>query len=371
MMRHYHIELEALAPIALGGPRGASRGPETADYISGGTLRGAVAGAVMREGLSPEAKEFRNLFLRGQVLYPNLYPTSIKGGARSFPAPASYRTCKRFGVDHGWMDALSGIGAEGPPPSCVHDFDGVSCDNPLVGTEGFFHETDGGIADTKVSSQLFTRTAIDRARRAVHTGSLFTIAAIPRGQRFSGDLSCHPDIAGLIEETLQPRTTFYVGGSRTRGFGEVEVTQMRPADEPTPIRQRAQQLRDTLDDDLFTVDLLSPVVLRDRFWRPVHGIAPERLREWAGADAISLEGAWKSMTEVRGWNAAWGLPKTPDMAIERGSVFAFRIPSPDGVDWNALERIENGRIGERRSEGFGAIRFCHEWHTLSAEGSHG
>jgi CRISPR-associated protein Csx10 len=205
----------------------------------------------------------------------------------------------------------------------------------------------------------------------VHTGSLYTVAAIPRGQRFSGALSCHADIAGVVEDALRPKTILYVGGSRTRGFGEVEVTEMRVADKPTPIRKRAQKLRDSLGDDLFTVDLVSPVILRDRFWRPVQDIAPGRLQEWAGADAFSFEGAWKSMTEIRGWNAAWGLPKTPDMAIERGSVFAFRLPSLDGVDWDALERIENGRVGERRSEGFGEIRFCHEWHTLSAEGSHG
>ena len=370
-MRHYHIELQALAPVALGGPRGASRRPETEHYISGGVLRGSIAGAVLREGMSPEAADFQDLFLRGRVLYPNLYPAPYVGDARSFPAPASYRACKRFGVGHGWTNALGSIRTEGAPPSCDHDFDGVTCDNPLVGLNGFYHETDEGIADTKVSSQLFTRTAIDRARRAVHSGSLYTIAAIARGQRFSGDLSCHADIAGVIEDTLRAGTVLYVGGSRTRGLGEVEVTEMRPADDPTPIRKRAQKLRDTLGDDLFTVDLVSPVILRDRFWRPVQDIDPERLQAWAGPNAFSVEGAWKSMTEVRGWNAAWGLPKTPDMAIERGSVFSFRLPSLDGVDWDALDRIEDGRIGERRSEGFGAIRFCHEWHTLSAEGSHG
>ena len=70
-----------------------------------------------------------------------------------------------------------------------------------------------------------------------------------------------------------------------------------------------------------------------------------------------------STKRVTGWNELWGTPRMNEYAIDTGSVFLFSST----VEMNeplceALFKLEEEGIGERRAEGFGRLRISDPFH---------
>jgi CRISPR-associated Csx10 family RAMP protein len=109
-------------------------------------------------------------------------------------------------------------------------------------------------------------------------------------------------------------------------------------------------------DTYFSVTLTSPAVLVDRFLRP----SAELNLDFPD---LTLVGKVAKMTTVRGWQAAWGLPKPDDMALAAGSVFLFRYQGQDVSGLNVyLTQVARYGIGLRRQEGLGAVSICDSVH---------
>jgi CRISPR-associated protein Csx10 len=68
--------------------------------------------------------------------------------------------------------------------------------------------------------------------------------------------------------------------------------------------------------------------------------------------------AYQKTRFVGGFNRKWGLPLAQSIALQAGSVFVYAASE---VDKEALKRLENDGIGERRTEGFGRIAI--NWNT--------
>src|SRR5690606_4089543 len=99
----------------------------TLSYVPGTSVRGAVAGMLIRGGWKPSSAAFRAAFAREELQFGPLYPCQPWELERSFPlpAPASLLTCKYHpglrGDDpqaHGAIDALV---AHDPTESCGED----------------------------------------------------------------------------------------------------------------------------------------------------------------------------------------------------------------------------------------------------------
>jgi len=86
------------------------------------------------------------------------------------------------------------------------------------------------------------------------------------------------------------------------------------------------------------------------------------LKEEFGLDNVELLCAFNSTREVLGWNAAWGLPKEMEMAIEKGSAFFFKCDTEQENLCELLKQIELRGVGLRREEGFGRVYVCDPFH---------
>jgi CRISPR-associated protein Csx10 len=116
------------------------------------------------------------------------------------------------------------------------------------------------------------------------------------------------------------------------------------------------------------VGLRSDALLRRHGWEPTVVLDVDLLRQAAHVADPSLtlirayaEPAWRG-----GWQAGWGLPRSPELVARRGSSFLFRTGNL--AAWTeALERVELLGVGERTSEGYGQVVVCDPFHLVLRE----
>src|SRR3989449_1992751 len=100
-MQCFSLNLETISPLAIRSDH-AQTGAESADYISGMALAGSLA-AVYRLYYQQHSVQFEQLFLRGQVYYPDLYPATFASEKMQkalndpvYALPKTAQSCKRF-----------------------------------------------------------------------------------------------------------------------------------------------------------------------------------------------------------------------------------------------------------------------------------
>lgn len=159
--------------------------------------------------------------------------------------------------------------------------------------------------------------------------------------------------------------TLWVGRGRSRGFGELRVTELAPPAEPVADRLAAAE--GVVGRSGFALTFWSAAVLRDPWLRHLAAPTVAYLREIGLPlpEGTRLAVAYGETRRVRRWNSLAGLPCADERAIAAGSAFWYALPRPataiPGLV-EALERLEREGIGERRAEGFGRVTVADRFH---------
>ncbi len=422
-MRQYYIQLTAESPLAIRSDHAAS-GAGAAGYIPGTAFIGSLA-AVHRL-LKPDAKkEFEQLFLSEQVLYPDLYPAFFNDGPDHplqaandlpvYPLPRTAQSCKRHpgflyrprGVDydnHGVRDSLvdwamfklwSNGGKVSDPVKALQelqDHKDCRCGAAMDHLSGYYRwsERNPKIIMTATTSEymrLQTHTGIDRESGTVQEGILYNRRVFEEGMRFWGAIKVPDDgdlenkLKSFLEQIGQSGLV-RVGTGRTRGMGKVTFLRESKKEEDafskfhkrldefhTLLEEPAKQLG--LEDRyFFALTLHSPLILVDDFLRYQGTIDGPTLEKLLGCEeTIKIEQIYQSaqMRRVTGWLEVWGLPRMNEYAIETGSVFLFSCNATQGTPAHEtllqrLFELEEQGIGKRRAEGFGRVRVSDQFH---------
>src|SRR6516164_1723843 len=100
-MKSIALNVQAVSPLAIRSDH-AQRGAESTKYIPGSALTGSLA-IVHRLYHPDDAEIFERLFLKGGVLYPDLYPANFGNEEGQtddilpvYPLPKTAESCKRF-----------------------------------------------------------------------------------------------------------------------------------------------------------------------------------------------------------------------------------------------------------------------------------
>jgi CRISPR-associated protein Csx10 len=272
-MKHIAIRLDAVSPLAIRADH-APGGLATAPYIPGSTFLGSLAAAhrILRGGLEHE-HEFEQLFLSGEVLFPNLYPAAFneEGKKRGieeayspvFPVPVTAQSCKRHGgfipeksededdEHHGVRDTLFDwttykfMERQGSGIAALEVFEqykecrGCLEKNPVQHTamdhfDGFYRRETGEhdrlhSAVIDKHKRLRTHTGINRERGSVEEGILYNRQVFEEEMRFWGEVRL-PDsgplaatFSSFINE-IGPGGWVRIGTGRSRGMGKVTVS---------------------------------------------------------------------------------------------------------------------------------------------------
>jgi CRISPR-associated Csx10 family RAMP protein len=100
----------------------------------------------------------------------------------------------------------------------------------------------------------------------------------------------------------------------------------------------------------------------DKFMRYKSCIDEAYLKEEFELDNVECICAFNAVRGILGGNAAWGLPKDKEQAIEKGSVFFFKCNAEQENLLESLKQIEKEGVGLRREEGFGRVYICDPFH---------
>lgn len=402
---------------------------ESETLIPGSVLRGAVASVAARKADTPQK---RDQFLEKVFNRPDApgFSHAYLGLKRPVGIlPLTARTCKKFpgfqrdaqdDERHGIVDTLLQQAFQPSREESICQRCVSGSGKTIPAEIGPYAVSSAGDKDWRYVSPrpLFRRigrTAVSRERGAVAERMLYTFETIAT-QMHLGEL----DRDGL---PLKARTSFYasvhingddlwredwakwlqsieyLGRSRSRGLGNVEISVQPQTDQLPTERARIQTAMaltegaprnvDKPDYQLslleriqafnhtayqynssaespkhwyFTIDLQS-----DTIWGDVTGpsakLSPVDL---ALPSDVQLQWWMAHHKKVGGWSAAWGLPKPLLLALSAGSVFLYRVPVDDeSLTRQVLDRcieLEQAGIGQRNKEGYGEVQICAPFH---------
>ncbi len=397
------VTVHLKSPLHLGqAPQAAGEYLFTQHCIPGGALRGALAEAMIRNGMDPNGEAFKTLFEGpGALRFEPAYP--VVGAGYSFPFPLTARTCKlKEGFPeeitpaerekhHGVFDTLAAqfvfeqMLDEGKPVPFIYRPLCPRCGGAVEAAPGCYGWSNGNpLPVRKPDLMRTTHTAINRARGVAEDRLLYTIEAIREGTTFRGTLwvARTPD-GGLDEIKAALSEITRLGRGTSRGRGRVEVTPHLPPPRLPSLEERIQALTGCIEqerrfyhtvagldyrpDDMryFTLDLLSPAILGDGVAADLR-LPPERLGLPAGVELVRR---WVAPEQVGGWWAVAGLPYPTALAAATGSVYLYRAgPEVDiGLIAERLREIQAEGVGREQERGYGAVLPCAPFHTWTEE----
>lgn len=384
-MKQYRITAKLLAPLVIRQNRQSNTSPST-PYLPGTSLRGALAEQYILLGGCPNDDTFRLLFIEQPVRFPNLLPTD-GGNSITQVLPLTSVSCKRdrgFKGDdkHGASDILVQKLAERNHLKTRGELTCPDCGNDMKPLSGFWNGNTEFPSIFQTITLFQRHTGIDRITGTI-TPSIFFITQAMADfyktsdsgkylqQLLSGSMYLDDKQYGILSAIL--KDPIFTGAHRSRGHGEIELF-LEPMEisssNPDIIewdKKFKAKLERTVEGDMpsnllsghyFSIMLESDAILVDAFLRP----SSELALSFDGIESV-LKVARSQV--IRGWQAAWGLPKPDDVGLCMGSVFLFKYigNNMDGLEKFLSQTALNG-IGLRREEGFGRISICDPIHTI-------
>lgn len=373
-----HLRLELTAPASLGVPLADDNLRDTRREIPGAALRGAV-GFALAEALGTEHSRdrpdsaFERLVAeegaRFSFFYPVDSPVRTSSPLDAAPLPITALACKFRCREHhlvdGLLDALAATDA-----ACVASAGRVAtssstsrcerCGGPLRSVRGLRSHL------SPVKTRTISRLAIDRARGSAKNEMLFTQVLLEPGTMFEGSIH-HIPVDARERLALALQQPLSVGRGRASGWGQLRLS-LLPPPEVTPLPERAGAFHRALGARLsraglhpdaakrwIALTLLAPLIPADGDEDGSAEIA-RRLGADVGFKArrFTREGGWDQRTH--------GMQ--PALAVAGGGVFAVRLA--EGVALSdileTLLTLERDGLGQRRHQGYGAIRCFDPFH---------
>jgi|GEM_PF-1375162 len=385
-MIRLELTIEAEEPLILANKHAAGNIVHTLDYIAGSAVRGAFAARyISLKGLSGK-DEFTQFFSSNEVRFGNLYPESEGGFV--LPLPISAKTCKGykgFKNDdpskeiHGVSDYL----LQEMPESCFF------CNAPLETYPCFYEfapDNYNYCKKVEVGKRFSVHSEIEDKTKRSNEGILYTLEHINEEETFVGNIifsqeSLYESFKNLFFSS-GTEISFKIGQACSRGMGKVIVTNFSRSDSSlfaiskATVEERVKAFNEgnlANNEIKFSLTLFSDAIICDKFLRYLTTI-PEWLVEGElnlPSGRIERINAFAAYKMLSGWNAAIGLPKENEIAINKGSSFLYTFMGRGEEDnrklIQALEELENRGIGFRRNEGFGEIIVCDPVHLYLRE----
>jgi hypothetical protein len=306
------------------------------DYIPGPTLRGSVAGALVREG---RARQLEAWFgLNG----PRWTPALPAGGwdtvvpmPLSFAVPKGHRPFRDF-------DVWNRLHAPAPHIAAL----------PFVQWTGVKERWLGLQAGLPIDCAGERREAsmhvgLNYASQASREGALFSRSEIAAGARFRAWVRDPGNVLSEVPETI------FLGKRRSAGNGAATLTI-----KPGPFPWAGQGASGTK----VLVQLISDAIVPHREGGFRQGLDRDA---WAEILDVPVDNvaAFSGSRPVLGWSQAKGLPRGRARAVAAGSVFKIECSSGQNpITWKAAwERVAIEGIGARREEGFGWVAVNPRW----------
>ncbi|MBL8152426.1 MAG: hypothetical protein JNN15_21075, partial [Blastocatellia bacterium] len=254
-MTVFTFTLQLLEPLMVTGLEGDPNSNVTLDYIPGSVIRGALISQYLKTkpanySFDPanKAQDEYKLFFNGSVRYLNAYPSMEHHleKIRTLPTPLS------------WV-----VQKDSKPETDIYD---MCCSllpdeqtKPL--SKHFFYQQGKLVWTTKPEHQLTIHTQRERrhGRSTESDGAVFRYESLEAYSQFIGVILVEDDSLTTSIEELLKNKELNLGGSRTAGYGRVNVIDWKEKQD----WKEAGEVNDIEEDSTFTITLLSNALVRN------------------------------------------------------------------------------------------------------------
>jgi CRISPR-associated protein Csx10 len=423
-MKRWRVIIKAESPLSLSERKPGGQFRESLPYIPGAVIRGVVAeimlevakrdhncdGVHLADHLKDDLQKrdtcsFYQAFVGPRaIIFENAYPGEMEEPPHVLPATAvsckDWPGFKKGGAPeekckaadepehHGVFDTLIDrlCWEELRPSGLVYRPVCPICGGRLDAFGGFYIRRNGRYELVGARQRLLTRVALNRRRGVAEDELLYWPSVLAEGVFIGGLWS--DGIAEEVKRVLDGKT-IYLGGGSSRGLGRCQVTVLEDSladDLPDRIEEFNKALKERWElynrltplekrrpwpgNGFFVLDLQADAILKRDGWLPTTVIDEAMLKDATGVkdDSLKLMRSYAGLGYRGGWQNAWGLPKETEAVATMGSVYVFW--TEDLGRWQAaLADLEALGIGHRRTEGFGRVRVCDEFHLILREGA--
>jgi CRISPR-associated protein Csx10 len=373
--------ITAKAPLAFPSSKPGGQFRESLPYVPGSVLYGALGSIMAKQAVFPE-----ELFRK--IRCHNAYPYH-EGDAWVRPLPNT--AIQQKNASDAPIDSLvSRVCWEQQEPPALLFSPTDDSGRAFESAGAKFYTLREGITTRNVEQHLQTRVAIQRQTGTAYDQMLYSFLAINEASlddddelkptKFLGSIVVPDNDVDDLQKAL--RKVRFVGARQSTGIGEIEIEAIVVEPEPLAVSERIEELSRTFqekaetyqklgghgftvkDRSIFTVNLLSDAVLLEENWLPTNEFSAAQLAQATGIKAKLLR-SFASTSYISGWNVLWQRPKASQVAVRKGSVFVFQADqSLSDKECQRLAELEHSGIGERRTEGFGQVRICDDFHLL-------
>ncbi len=338
--------------------------------IPGGVIRGALAGSLLRAGVSAEDENglFYDLILSGNVRFLHVYPEI--NGKRALPVPASWR-CEKNKPE----TAYDLADYEGDPAEAEDEDDFSDMwPNDVTGVDaGFVTDILSNSKRITHAPEICARLHQQRDREKgrswtekknrdeIAHGTIFSYEYLEAGQKFKGVIQILPEGKRHIEKIKEylSQSPLLIGRSRRAGYGgNAEIN--FDADSSREYENFSGSIKYIEAGESFRLMTTSACIAKDPDTGQTDPAALEReiiekFQDQNPAAQIKLIRRRWEFEKTGGFNQKWRLEIPQALAVSPGSVFVFKALSRIPVE--LIEKILHEGFGERRTEGFGRVVF--------------
>lgn len=331
MRKYINFDMINIEPLKIE-DRNASKPGETSTlhYIPGTTVRGMIMNAISSSG---QLEEIKAELFSDKTAFFDAYPTV--DGKPSIPSLMGFYESKKGD------GTLQNVLVQNPDPAFkragLGDFCQIAEDTISFGT----------IAEREIMNTNINQTEKNNGKQMV-----FRSDAIRKGYCFKGIIAVSSDVVRCrIEDVLKENRNYFIGSSRSSGFGKIMIQNVVVSDELPYSASSGTESKGTI-----YLAALSPLAFRDNETGEICGFNKgvlSGLGQRLGVTDLSLERAATSVAAKSGVNRMWAARTQSIPAYLPGSVFKLTFGGVASTE--KIKELEDEGLGIMRNEGWGCV----------------
>lgn len=345
----YEINLKE--PVKIGDSSSKYDYEESKLYITGSSMRGAIINKYL-------AKESLNSDILKKVYFSNSYPVYFDGKKRySFPTPNIFVISK----DTDKSDTSQYTNEKFSNLLDVFQSEQFKEDNlEKEGERRVIKLKKGSFSYYKEEEKTLYQFDVKKDLRFHHTKekeeeNIFRYESISKNQQFYGiidisklDINSKRKFINMLEDM----SIFYLGGSRTGGYGRTEIINIEGIKDFSKLKEKLNYLNcKQSSKEANDIYLLSDVMLRDKNHQIVSNFSEEYLKEKLEDDTIEILNSQINPTIIKGFNSTWKSQIPQCYAMEKGSVIRIK----GDLDNAKIDEFIKMYHGDKVQDGLGKV----------------